>query len=129
MEAFVRCWKAVYCFPMPKLNVPTSKKLVEVARLYRKHKVPGINLLKNYCLLNRYAKELEEAFNPWEEFQRSIKRNNAITGVSLEETVFNAVARILFIAFFSLKFLYPFFLKKQKIFHFLQKSLDLQMIL
>ena len=95
MEAFVRCWKAVYCFPMPKLNVPTSKKLVEVARLYRKHKVPGINLLKNYCLLNRYAKELEEAFNPWEEFQRSIKRNNAITGVSLEETVFNAVARIL----------------------------------
>ena len=95
MDAFIRCWKAIYCFPIPKLNVPTSKNLVEIARLYRKHKVPGISLLKNYCLLNRYAKELEDAFNPWEEFQRSIKGNNAITGVSLEETVFNAVARIL----------------------------------
>lgn len=95
MDAFIRCWKAIYCFPMPKLNVPTSKNLVEIARLYRKHKVPGINLLKNYCLLNRYSKELEDVFNPWEEFQRSIKGNSAITGVSIEETIFNEVARIL----------------------------------
>lgn len=94
-DAFVRCWKAVFCVPMPKLNVPISRKLVEVTRLYRKHKVPGISLLKNYCIFHRYANQLEDAFNPWEEFHRSIKGNNVVTSVSLEETVFNAVARIL----------------------------------
>lgn len=38
MDAFIRCWKAIYCFSMPKLNVSTSKHLVDVVRLYRKHK-------------------------------------------------------------------------------------------
>ena len=79
---------------MPKLKVGFSRKLIEAIKFYRKHKVSGLTLLKNYCQYNKHKTQLEGAFNPWSDFQRVIKNSPSISGVSIEESAFNLIRGI-----------------------------------
>lgn len=93
-DMFVRCWKAVFYTPMPKLKNTVSKKLLDAIRFYRKHKVSGHALLKNYCQYNRNRARLDEAFNPWLDFEKSVKNNSPVSGVSIAESAFNIIQNI-----------------------------------
>lgn len=93
-ETFSQIWESLYFIPMPKLKVGFSRKLVETVKFYRKHKVSGLALVKNYCQYNKHKTRLDEAFNPWSDFQREIKNSPAISGVSIEESAFNLIRSI-----------------------------------
>lgn len=94
-ETFTECWKAVYHISMPALKGTVSSGLTKTIRFYRQHKVSGLRLLVNYCQFNKYRTQLEEAFNPWLEFQQAIKRKqNATEGISIAESAFNMVEDI-----------------------------------
>ncbi|MBQ6890491.1 MAG: hypothetical protein IJN53_05705, partial [Oscillospiraceae bacterium] len=94
-DTFVNCWQAVYHTPMPALKGTVSPKLVNAIRFYRRHKVSGLRLLANYCQFNKHRTQIEDAFNPWLEFQQAIKgKQNATEGISITESTFNMVEDI-----------------------------------
>ena len=94
-ETFTKCWKAVYHISMPALKGTVSPKLVDTIRFYRHHKVSGLQLVANYCQYNKHRTQLKDAFNPWVEFEQSIKgRVNTTEGVSIAESAFNMVGDI-----------------------------------
>ena len=94
-DTFAHCWQAVYYIHMPKLKGTVSPKLVDTIRFYRQHKVSGLQLVANYCQYNKHRTQLKDAFNPWVEFEQSIKgRVNTTEGVSIAESAFNMVGDI-----------------------------------
>ncbi len=94
-DIFAGCWQAVYCIHMPELKGTVSPKLVDTIRFYRQHKVSGLQLVANYCQYNKHRTQLKDAFNPWVEFEQSIKgRVNTTEGVSIAESAFNMVGDI-----------------------------------
>jgi len=94
-DTFFDCWQAVYYNHMPKLKGTVSPKLVDTIRFYRHHKVSGLQLVANYCQYNKHRTQIEDAFNPWLEFQQTIKgKQNAIEGISTTETAFNRIDNI-----------------------------------
>lgn len=94
-DAFIGCWLAVYHIPMPNLKGSVSPSLVDAIRFYRKHKVSGLQLVKHYCQYNKHKSQLEDAFNPWVEFEQAIKKKaNVAEGVSIAETAFNMIENI-----------------------------------
>ena len=94
-DTFVHCWQAVYHIPMPALKGTVSPKLVDTIRFYRQHKVSGLQLVANYCQYNKHRTQIEDAFNPWLEFQQAIKgKQNAAEGISITESTFNMVEDI-----------------------------------
>ena len=94
-ETFTKCWKAVYHISMPALKGTVSPKLVDTIRFYRQHKVSGLQLVANYCQYNKHRTKIEDAFNPWVEFQQAIKgKVNAAEGISIAESTFNMVEDI-----------------------------------
>ena len=94
-ETFVHCWQAVYDIHMPELKGTVSPKLVDTIRFYRQHKVSGLQLVANYCQYNKHRTQIEDAFNPWLEFQQAIKgKQNATEGISITESTFNMVEDI-----------------------------------
>lgn len=72
-DIFAGCWQAVYYNHIPELKGTVSPKLVDTIRFYRQHKVSGLQLVANYCQYNKHRTQIEDAFNPWLEFQQSIK--------------------------------------------------------
>ena len=83
-ETFTKCWKAVYHISMPALKGTGSPKLVDTIRFYRQHKVSGLRLVANYCQYNKHRTQIEDAFNPWLEFQQAIKgKQNTTEGISI----------------------------------------------
>ena len=94
-DTFVHCWKAVYYNYMPELKGTVSAKLVDTIRFYRRHKVSGLQLVANYCQYNKHRTQIEDAFNPWVEFEQAIKgKDNAAEGISIAESTFNMVENI-----------------------------------
>ena len=94
-ETFVHCWQAVYHSPMPALKGTVSPKLVDTIRFYRQHKVSGLRLVANYCQYNKHRTQIEDAFNPWVEFEQAIKgKVNAAEGISIAESTFNKIENI-----------------------------------
>lgn len=94
-ETFTECWKAVYYIRMPELKGTVSSKLVDTIRFYRQHKVSGLQLVANYCQYNKHRTKIEDAFNPWVEFQQAIKgKVDAAEGISIAESTFNMVENI-----------------------------------
>ena len=94
-DNFIPCWKAVYHVSMPALKGTASPKLVDTIRFFRQHKVSGLQLVANYCQYNKHRTQLKDAFNPWVEFEQSIKgRVNTTEGVSIAESAFNMVGDI-----------------------------------
>lgn len=94
-DIFAGCWQAVYCNHMPELKGTVSPKLVDTIRFYRQHKVSGLQLVTNYCQFNKHRTQIEDAFNPWLEFQQTIKgKQNATEGISITESTFNMVEDI-----------------------------------
>ena len=93
-QTFTQLWEAVYYFPMPKLKVRFSRKLIETIKYYRKYKVSGLTLLENYCQYNKYKTQLDVALNPWSDFERVIKNSPAPSGVTIAETAFNLIQSI-----------------------------------
>ena len=94
-DNFIPCWKAVYHISMPALQGTVSSNLVDTIRVYRQHKVSGLQLVANYCQYNKHRTQIEDAFNPWLEFQQSIKgRQNTTEGISITESTFNMVEDI-----------------------------------
>ena len=94
-DTFIGCWQAVYYNHMPELKGTVSPKLVDTIRFYRQHKVSGLQLVANYCQYNKHRTLIEGAFNPWVEFQQSIKgKVNAAEGISIAESTFNMVEDI-----------------------------------
>jgi len=94
-DTFVDCWQAVYYSHMPELKGTVSPKLVDTIRFFRQHKVSGLQLVANYCQYNKHRTQLKDAFNPWVEFEQSIKgRVNTTEGVSIAESAFNMVGDI-----------------------------------
>lgn len=94
-DTFIDFWQAVYHIPMPALKGTVSPKLVDTIRFYRQHKVSGLQLVANYCQYNKHRTQLKDAFNPWVEFEQSIKgRVNATEGISIAESAFNMVGDI-----------------------------------
>ena len=94
IETFTQIWEAVFYIPMPKLKVGFSKKLIEAVKFYREHKVSSYCLLQNYCQYNKHKTHIDDALNPWTEFQRSIEHKPAISGVTIAETAFNHIRDI-----------------------------------
>ena len=94
-DTFIDCWQAVYYSHMPELKGTVSPKLVDTIRFFRQHKVSGLQLVANYCQYNKHRTQLKDAFNPWVEFEQSIKgRVNTTEGVSIAESAFNMVGDI-----------------------------------
>jgi len=94
-DTFIDCWQAVYYSHMPELKGTISPKLVDTIRFFRQHKVSGLQLVANYCQYNKHRTQLKDAFNPWVEFEQSIKgRVNTTEGVSIAESAFNLVGDI-----------------------------------
>ncbi len=94
-DNFTHCWQAVYYNHMPELKGMVSSKLVDTIRFYRQHKVSGLRLLANYCQYNKHRTQIEDAFNPWLEFQQAIKgKQNSAEGISITESTFNMVEDI-----------------------------------
>ena len=94
-DAFAHCWQAVYYNHIPELKGTVSPKLVDTIRFFRQHKVSGLQLVANYCQYNKHRTQLKDAFNPWVEFEQSIKgRVNTTEGVSIAESAFNMVGDI-----------------------------------
>ena len=94
-DTFAGCWQAVYYNHMPELKGTVSPKLVDTIRFYRQHKVSGLQLVANYCQYNKHRTQIEDAFNPWIEFQQAIKgKVNAAEGISIAESTFNMVEDI-----------------------------------
>jgi integrase len=94
-DVFIGCWLAVYHIPMPNLKGTVSPSLVDAIRFYRKHKVSGLQLVKHYCEYNKYKTQLEDAFNPWLEFEQAVKgKINTKEGISIAESAFNMVESI-----------------------------------
>ncbi len=94
-DIFAGCWQAVYYNHMPELKGTVSPKLVDTIRFYRQHKVSGLQLVANYCQYNKHRTQIEDAFNPWVEFQQAIKgKVNAAEGISIAESTFNMVEEI-----------------------------------
>lgn len=93
-EVFLHCWQAIFYTPMPKLKKTLSKNLITAIRFYRTHKISGYALLKNYCQYNSHKTKLDEAFNPWLDFERAVKNNAPLSGVSITETAFNLVQKL-----------------------------------
>ena len=94
-DMFVLCWQAVYHIPMPELKGTVSSGLAKTIRFYRQHKVSGLQLVANYCQYNKHRTQIEDAFNPWVEFEQAIKgRVNTTEGVSIAESAFNMVGDI-----------------------------------
>jgi len=94
-DIFAGCWQAVYYNHMPELKGTVSPKLVDTIRFYRQHKVSGLQLVANYCQYNKHRTQIEDAFNPWVEFQQAIKgKVNAAEGISIAESTFNMVEDI-----------------------------------
>lgn len=94
-DAFIGCWLAVYHIPMPNLKGTVSPSLVDAIRFYRKHKVSGLQLVKHYCQYNKHKSQLEDAYNPWVEFEQAVKKKaNVAEGVSIAETAFNMIENI-----------------------------------
>ena len=94
-DTFFDCWQTVYYNHMPELKGTVSPKLVDTIRFYRQHKVSGLQLVANYCQFNKHRTQIEDAFNPWLEFQQTIKgKQNATEGISITESTFNMVEDI-----------------------------------
>ena len=94
-DTFIDFWQAVYHIPMPALKGTVSPKLVDTIRFYRQHKVSGLQLVANYCQYNKHRTQIEDAFNPWGEFQHAIKgKVDAAEGISIAESTFNMVEDI-----------------------------------
>ena len=94
-DNFTHCWQAVYHISMPELKGTVSPKLVDTIRFYRQHKVSGLQLVANYCQYNKHRTQIEDAFNPWVEFEQAIKgRVNTTEGISIAESTFNMVGDI-----------------------------------
>ena len=94
-ETFTECWKAVYHISMPALQRTVSSNLVDTIRFYRQHKVSGLRLVANYCQYNKHRTQIEDAFNPWVEFEQAIKgKVNAGEGISIAESTFNKIENI-----------------------------------
>ena len=94
-DIFAGCWQSVYYNHMPELKGTVSPKLVETIRFYRQHKVSGLQLVANYCQYNKHRTQIEDAFNPWLEFQQAIKgKGNTAEGISIAESTFNTVEDI-----------------------------------
>lgn len=94
-ETFTKCWQAVYHISMPALKGTVSSGLVKTIRFYRQHKVSGLKLLANYCQFNQYRTLLDEAFNPWLEFQLAVKgKQNSADGIGITETAFDRIENI-----------------------------------
>lgn len=94
-ETFTECWKAVYHISMPALQRTVSSNLVDTIRFYRQHKVSGLRLVANYCQYNKHRTQIEDAFNPWVEFEQAIKgKVNAAEGISIAESTFNKIENI-----------------------------------
>ena len=94
-DTFAHCWQAVYYNHMPELKETVSPKLVDTIRFYRRHKVSGLQLVVNFCQYNKHRTKIEEAFNPWVEFQQAIKgKVDAAEGISIAESTFNMVENI-----------------------------------
>lgn len=94
-ETFTECWQAVYHISMPALKGTVSSGLAKTIRFYRQHKVSGLQLVANYCQFNKHRTQIEDAFNPWLEFQQTIKgKENAAEGISITESTFNMVEDI-----------------------------------
>lgn len=94
-DIFAGCCQAVYYNHMPELKGTVSPKLVDTIRFYRQHKVSGLQLVANYCQYNKHRTQIEDAFNPWVEFQQAIKgKVNAAEGISIAESTFNMVEEI-----------------------------------
>lgn len=94
-DTFAHCWQAVYYNHMPELKGTVSPKLVDTIRFYRHHKVSGLHLVANYCQYNKHRTQIEDAFNPWVEFEQAIKgKVNAAEGISIAESTFNKIENI-----------------------------------
>ena len=94
-DVFAHCWQAVYYNHMPELKGTVSSKLVDTIRFYRQHKVSGLQLVANYCQYNKHRTQIEDAFNPWVEFEQAIKgKVNAAEGISIAESTFNMIENI-----------------------------------
>lgn len=94
-DIFAGCWQAVYYNHMPELKGTVSPKLVDTIRFYRQHKVSGLQLVANYCQYNKHRAQIEDAFNPWVEFEQAIKgKVNTTEGISIAESAFNMVGDI-----------------------------------
>lgn len=94
-DNFTHCWQAVYYNHMSELKGTVSPKLVDTIRFYRQHKVSGLQLVANYCQYNKHRTQIEDAFNPWVEFEQAIKgKVNATEGISIAESAFNMVGDI-----------------------------------
>ena len=94
-DIFAGCWQAVYYNHMPELKGTVSPKLVDTIRFYRQHKVSGLQLVANYCQYNKHRTQIEDAFNPWAEFEQAIKgKVNTTEGISIAESAFNMVGDI-----------------------------------
>ncbi len=94
-DTFAGCWQAVYYNHMPELKGTVSPKLVDTIRFYRQHKVSSLQLVANYCQYNKHRTQIEDAFNPWVEFQQAIKgKGNIAEGISIAESTFNMVEDI-----------------------------------
>ena len=94
-DIFAGCWQSVYYIHMPNLKGTVSRNLVDTIRFYRQHKVSGLRLVANYCQYNKHKAQLDDAFNPWLEFQQAIKgKFNAAEGVSIIESAFNLIESI-----------------------------------
>ena len=94
-DTFAHCWQAVYYNHMPELKGTVSPKLVDTIRFYRRHKVSGLQLIANFCQYNKHRTKIEDAFNPWVEFQQAIRgKVDAAEGISIAESTFNMVENI-----------------------------------
>ena len=94
-ETFTECWQAVFHIPMPVLNGTVSQGLVDTIRFYRQHKVSALQLVANFCQYNKHRTQIEDAFNPWVEFEQAIKgKVNTTEGISIAESAFNMVGDI-----------------------------------
>ena len=94
-DIFAGCWQAVYCNHLPELKGTVSPKQVDTIRFYRPHKVSSLQLVANYCQYNKHRTQIEDAFNPWVEFEQAIKgKVNATEGISIAESAFNMVGDI-----------------------------------
>ena len=94
-DSFIGCWYAVYRIPMPELTGTVSRNLAVAIRFYRQHKVSALQLVANYCQYNKHRAYLDEAFNPWMEFEHTVKgKPNTVSGVSIAESAFNLVENI-----------------------------------
>ena len=61
----------------------------------RLRKTGSCKLVANYCQYNKHKTLLEDAFNPWVEFEHAIKgKLNAAEGISIAESTFNMIESI-----------------------------------